>query len=62
MTVHFERNLENLKQRLVGFGAVVEEAVDLATRSMLEGDAEMACRVKEGDALLDTTEVEIETN
>ncbi|MBN1550180.1 phosphate signaling complex protein PhoU [bacterium] len=60
MTVHFRREIEKLKKRLLALGAEVEEIVIMAVKSLQNKDLKIAERVKERDLGVDQLEVDIE--
>ena len=60
MSVHLQRDLENLKKRLLTIGALVEEASWKATTALLDRKAWMAKEVIQGDGEVDRQEVEME--
>ena len=54
MERHFERDLEELKQRLLWMGSLAERAVHQATHAVLEADEKLAqCVLTEEDAIND---------
>jgi phosphate transport system protein len=60
MSKHLENEVEKLKKRILGLGAMVEETVSRAIRSLGERNAEMAKTVIETDYEIDQREVDIE--
>jgi len=60
MSVHLEREISRLKQRLLSLCAVVEDQVQMAVRSLLQRDAAMAEGVENRDRDIDQQEVEVE--
>ena len=60
MSVHFQREVDQLKQRLLSLSAVVERQLHAATRALHERDAPAAEKVIEGDGEIDRMEVAIE--
>jgi phosphate transport system protein len=54
------RNIQKLKKRLVSIGAIVEERVDLAVKSIVNRDQELAQQVVKGDLEIDQMEVDLE--
>lgn len=60
MRVAFHRELENLDHEIVRMGALVEQATQLATRALEEGDRELAQKVRDGDAEIDAVFLNIE--
>lgn len=60
MSLHFNRAVDHLKKRILGLGAVVEEAVYNAVKAIETRDARLAIEVIKGDERVDTLEVEVE--
>ena len=60
MVVHLLRDMERIRKGLLEIGGRVETAVDDAIRALLDGDAERARRVIQGDQVIDEEEVEFE--
>lgn len=60
MSTHFEHELEELKDKLLSMAAHAEEAVTRSIQAMVERDSDLAEQVKEGDAILDQFEVEVD--
>ncbi|MHB8968926.1 MAG: phosphate signaling complex protein PhoU [Pirellulaceae bacterium] len=60
MSVHLQREIENLKKRLLSLCAMVEEQVATATQSLAEGDEERAKAVELRDAEVDRRDVDLE--
>ena len=60
MTRHFDRDIEDLKQRLLRMGAVVEDAIGLSIRALLERDTQIAENVIAADRMIDQMELEID--
>ncbi len=60
MTLHFQKELVNIKKRLLSLGAVVEERVHMASEAINSLDAEAARRIIRADHEIDQMEVEIE--
>jgi phosphate transport system protein len=60
MSRHLQRELENLKKKLLALGAIIETAVRDATLSIEKRDANLAQKVIDNDINIDHTEVEIE--
>ncbi len=60
MPIHLTRDLNKLKQALLGVGALVEEAINRSLRALKERRPELARLVMEGDAIIDQREVEVE--
>jgi phosphate transport system protein len=57
---HFHEQLDQLKQRLLDMSERAESLVDLSVEALLRRDAGKADAVIEGDAELDSLEVEVE--
>jgi phosphate transport system protein len=60
MAKHLQRELERLKKRILSLGAMVEERVRLAIRSIESRNAELARAVIQKDYEVDEIEVEVE--
>lgn len=60
MAMHLLRDLEKLKKELLGVGALVENAIHLATTALLDRRPELAHQVIDGDREIDLREVAIE--
>ncbi|MDD5459607.1 MAG: phosphate signaling complex protein PhoU [Phycisphaerae bacterium] len=60
MPKHLQREIENLKKKLLALGAKVETSVKDATLSIEKRDAELAQKIIDDDVNIDNTEVEIE--
>jgi phosphate transport system protein len=60
MALHFEKELERLKRRLLALGALVEEDLHRAFRAAETVDTALACEVITADVAIDEQEVEIE--
>ena len=60
MTMHFERAIHDIKQRLLSLSALVEEQLQLAVRAILDSDEQLARTVCERDHAIDQMEVEVE--
>ena len=60
MTVHFRRDLDEIKKHLLEVGALVEEATKKAITALLERRQELSTEVKEGDKIIDRKEVQVE--
>jgi phosphate transport system protein len=57
---HLQRELDKLKRKILGLGALVEDSLRLAFQAIEQRDAAKARRVIETDVLIDQNEVEIE--
>jgi phosphate transport system protein len=60
MTIHFEQELVELKEKLLTMASHSESAVNRAIRALMERDDELARRVMEDDAIVDQLEIEID--
>jgi len=60
MPKHLQKEIEQLKKNLLTMGAVVEDMVYLATKSIVKRDARMAQEIITRDLEVDEMEVEIE--
>lgn len=60
MAVMIQSDLDNLKRRLLILSAEVEERVQHAVVSLLNGDRELAEKIKGGDGRIDNLEIELE--
>jgi phosphate transport system protein len=60
MSRHLQRELENLKKKLLSLGAIIETAVRDATMSIEKRNGSLAQKVIDNDINIDHTEVEIE--
>ena len=60
MPRHLQREIENLKKKILNLGARVETAVHEATRSIEERDETLAKKLISEDVLIDDTEIEVE--
>jgi len=60
MAKHLQREIENLKKKLLALGAKVETSVRDATLSIEKLDADLAQKIIDNDINIDNTEVEIE--
>jgi phosphate transport system protein len=60
MAIHLQRELDNLKKKILRESAIVEENVERAVRSVEKRDATLAAKVFEEDKAVDTMEIEIE--
>ena len=56
----YEQELKHLAGLITEMGGMVESQVSLATNAVLDGDAELAAKVVEGDAKVDAMERDIE--
>jgi phosphate transport system protein len=60
MAKHLQREIENLKKKILSLGARVEMAVHEAIRSIEVRDAVLARKIIEDDIQIDQTEVDVE--
>jgi len=60
MPKHLQREIENLKKKILDLGAKIETVVHEAIRSVEERDAVLAQKIIDEDIEIDHTEVEIE--
>jgi phosphate transport system protein len=60
MSKHLERGLDALRGELIGQFGVVEQMIQLAVRSLIERQPELADRVIATDAQVDATDLKIE--
>lgn len=60
MPRHLQREIENLKKKILNLGARVETAVHEAIRSIEERDEALAKKLISEDVLIDDTEIEVE--
>jgi phosphate transport system protein len=60
MQTHFEKELINLKEKLLTMASYAEAAVKNAIEAYLKRDYDLAQRVRDDDAILDRFEIEID--
>jgi len=60
MTLQFEQELVELKEKLLTMASHAERAVTQAVRAMVERDDELAHQVKQDDSVIDQFEIEID--
>ena len=60
MTKHIERQIEQLKERILRVGTLVEEAISKSITALINRDAHLAQRVMANDEEIDRMEVEVE--
>ena len=60
MAKHFHNELEKIKKKILSLGAMVEERVRMATRSIESRDAELAKQVIQSDYQIDEMEIDVE--
>lgn len=59
-STHYEQELRDVKEGLLYMGALVEKAIDLAIKALMDRDTELAHRVICDDNTIDQLDVEIE--
>jgi len=60
MSIHLQREIENLKRRLLSLCAVVEDQVQKSIQALLERNGELAGEVERRDIDVDHREIEVE--
>jgi phosphate transport system protein len=60
MQTHFEKDLSDLKTKLLTMASHAETAVKNAIEALTNRNYDLACRVREDDAVLDRFEIEID--
>jgi len=60
MSLHFQRQVQKLKKKIVSLGALVEEAVEHAVRAFTEHDTQLAAEVAAKDKAIDEFEIDVE--
>jgi phosphate transport system protein len=60
MTIHMQKEIENLKTKLLSLCAMVEKSLCLAVQSVKERDCVLAASVIEDDIKIDQMEVDVE--
>jgi len=60
MQTYFEKELSDLKEKLLTMASHAETAVKNAIEALIHRDYDLACRVREQDAILDRFEVEVD--
>ncbi|GMW00232.1 MAG: hypothetical protein AMXMBFR84_13700 [Candidatus Hydrogenedentota bacterium] len=60
MSIHMQREINKLKRKVLNLGALVEESVDRAVRSIRDRDTELAQKIIATDITIDEQEVDIE--
>jgi phosphate transport system protein len=60
MTRHVVRQIDNLKQKILYVGTLVEEAIANAISALINRDAALADKIIANDAVIDRMEVEVE--
>jgi phosphate transport system protein len=60
MSRHLHREIEHLKKKILGVGAMVEESIAKAIAAVIKRDAKLALEVVESDDVIDQSEVDVE--
>jgi len=60
MSVHLQRELEQLKRSLLSLCGLVEDQVQRAVQALVSQDSEAAQQIEQQDALIDQQEIQIE--
>lgn len=60
MSLHFQREIDMLKKKLLGVGSVVEESIAHAIAAVMKHDAALAQQVAVGDLEINQMEVDVE--
>jgi phosphate transport system protein len=60
MATHFELELDELKQKLLGMASYAEAAVQRAIKALVDRDEDLARRVQKDDSILDQLEIEVD--
>lgn len=60
MSLHLQRDLDNLKKEILVIGGLVEEAINNSIRALRNRDAKLAKAVIDKEYLIDEKEVEVE--
>ncbi|MBI1336648.1 MAG: phosphate signaling complex protein PhoU [Phycisphaera sp.] len=60
MSQHLQRQIDRLKKMILSLGALVEETLDGAIKSVESRDPALAHKVVEGDTRIDAMEIEVE--
>jgi phosphate transport system protein len=58
--IHFEQEIAALKERLLTMASQASAAVNNAIKSLVERDDELARQIEQGDAALDSLEIEVD--
>jgi phosphate transport system protein len=59
---HFDRDIEQLKELVLRMGAMVEDAITLSIRALLERDTALAEKVIASDSAVDRMELEVDSH
>ena len=62
MQRHIDQELADLKSQILRMGGLVEEQIEGAIKALVDRDADLASRIIERDALVNTMDVEIDEN
>lgn len=57
---HFEQQMQELSEKILRLGGMVEEAIGRSVRALVDRDTEMARRVIAGDKQIDLLELEVD--
>lgn len=60
MSFHFQRDLELLRKKILGLGAMVEGSLSSAVQALVERDEELANSVIRNDVEIDQAEIDVE--
>jgi phosphate transport system protein len=60
MERHFEKDLEELKERLLWMGSLAEQSVHQSVQAVLDGEKELAQRVIEEENAINEMQIEID--
>lgn len=60
MTIHFQREIDHLKKKIVAISAVVEESISGAITAVMKHDSALARQVVEGDGKINRMEISVE--
>lgn len=60
MSIHFLREIENLKKKILAVSSVVEESIARSIAAVIKHDATLARQVAEGDDEINEMEVDVE--
>ncbi|MDD5728185.1 MAG: phosphate signaling complex protein PhoU [Victivallales bacterium] len=60
MKIHLHKEIEHLKQEILILGSMVEGAVRIAVKSVIESDGGKAQKIIDNDRYIDSREIEIE--
>lgn len=60
MSLHLQRDIENLKKKILGLGVMVEETVYDAVHALSAKDAALAEKLIANDSIIDESEIDVE--